>query len=255
LNRQYDAEAHELERGAPKAAEAPILRRHEVLVLVDRLDVAAARALQYARTLMPDGLRAVHFDLDPVITEDLAEAWTRLGLSRFPLEIVECADRRIGRATAELVVGTLDGETEVSVLLPRRRYTRIWHGLLHDRTASAIAEALAPIPHCNVTIVPYHLGMETARHLACQPAGNGHGRSPALTAPVPAEGLLPPDAPDRNGHVPIAAVRARLSGQVVGRIHAVRVQPSHGVPTLEAPSSMRPARCCWSSSAGGPSPG
>src|SRR5579884_3329489 len=188
LNRQYDAEAHELERGAPKAAEAPILRRHEVLVLVDRLDVAAARALQYARTLMPDGLRAVHFDLDPVSTEDLAEAWTRLGLSRFPLEILECPDRRIGRATAELVVDALDGETEVSVLLPRRRYTRFWHGLLHDRTASAIAEALAPLPHCNVTIVPYHLGMEsTLTNHTAWPSANGHGRNTARTAPHPVD--------------------------------------------------------------------
>jgi len=241
LNRQYDAEAHELERGAPKAAEAPILRRHEVLVLVDRLDVAAARALQYARTLMPDGLRAVHFDLDPVSTEDLAEAWTRLGLSRFPLEILECPDRRIGRATAELVVDALDGETEVSVLLPRRRYTRFWHGLLHDRTASAIAEALAPLPHCNVTIVPYHLGMEAARHAACETAG-GNGRKPANAAavpPPPVDGDLGVGfgvglaGADHNGHMSIANVRPRQSCQVVGRIHAVRVQPSHGVPTLE----------------------
>ncbi|HVW33839.1 MAG TPA: APC family permease, partial [Acidimicrobiia bacterium] len=79
LNRQYDAEAHELERDAARAAEAPILRRHEVLVLVDGLDLAAARALQYARTLAPDELRAVHFDLDPVRTEDLTAAWSRLG--------------------------------------------------------------------------------------------------------------------------------------------------------------------------------
>ena len=38
-----------------------MLNRHVVVVLVDRLDMATARALQYARTLHPDELRAVHF--------------------------------------------------------------------------------------------------------------------------------------------------------------------------------------------------
>src|SRR5205809_5068453 len=44
-----------------------------------RSDMAAARAIQYARALAPDELRAVHFDLDPVRTQDLTEAWRRLG--------------------------------------------------------------------------------------------------------------------------------------------------------------------------------
>ena len=55
LNRQYKGEAHQLERDVPAAATAPILRRHVVLVFVDRLDLAAARAIQYARSLTPDG--------------------------------------------------------------------------------------------------------------------------------------------------------------------------------------------------------
>ena len=38
----------ELEHDAPQAVAAPILRRHVVLVFVDHLDLAAARAIQYA---------------------------------------------------------------------------------------------------------------------------------------------------------------------------------------------------------------
>ena len=34
------------------------------LVFVDRLDLATARAIQYARSLNPDEVRAVHFLLD-----------------------------------------------------------------------------------------------------------------------------------------------------------------------------------------------
>jgi amino acid transporter len=48
LNRQYVREAAHLEADVPAAARAPILRRHVVMVFVDRLDLAAARAIQSA---------------------------------------------------------------------------------------------------------------------------------------------------------------------------------------------------------------
>jgi amino acid transporter len=158
LNRQYSQEDAELEHEAELAATAPILRRHVVLVLIDRLDRSTARAIQYARTLTPDELRAVHIASDELKADALADEWRRLGLSRLPLELVDCPDRRITRCTVNVVDALLaDGQTEVSVLIPRRIYRRAWHRLLHDRTADAIAEALAPLPHANVTIVPYHL--------------------------------------------------------------------------------------------------
>ncbi len=48
------------------------------------------------------------------------------------------------------------------MLLPRRAYRRVWHRLLHDRTADRLARAVAGLPHANVTFVPYHLGEGTA---------------------------------------------------------------------------------------------
>ena len=53
---------------------------------------------------------------------------------------------------------TANGQTEVSVLVPRRMYRRAWHKLLHDRTADSIARVVSRLPHANVTFVPYHLG-------------------------------------------------------------------------------------------------
>jgi amino acid transporter len=160
LNKQYEAEAEELEGDAKAAAEAPVLRRHVVLVLVDRLDRSTARAMQYARALAPDELRAVHVAYDLDRAEELADEWRRLGLSRFPLELVDCPDRRITRAVLEVVAEALDGQTEVTVLVPRREYRRFWHRLLHDRTGDAIARAVSQLPHANVTFVPYHLGTD-----------------------------------------------------------------------------------------------
>src|SRR5581483_10031667 len=63
LARQYELEADQLEHGVPEAATA-VLRRHTVLVFVDQLDLASARAIQYARALAPDEVRAVHFVID-----------------------------------------------------------------------------------------------------------------------------------------------------------------------------------------------
>jgi amino acid transporter len=159
LNRQYEAEKAELTYEARAAIEAPILRRHSVLVLVDELDQSTARALQYARTLLPDELRAVHVAIDPVKAAALSEEWQRIGLTRITLEVVYCPDRRIPRAVLEVAADDLgDGKTEVSVLIPRREYRRFWHRFLHDRTADEIAKAVGHLPHVNVTFVPYHFG-------------------------------------------------------------------------------------------------
>src|SRR5437763_3923423 len=55
LNKEYRTEDAVLEEGAAAAAaEAPILRRHAVVVMVDRLDPAAARAIQACRPLNPN---------------------------------------------------------------------------------------------------------------------------------------------------------------------------------------------------------
>jgi len=235
LNRQYEAEAAELEEDASRAAAEPVLRRHVVLVIVDDLNLAAARALQYARTLTPDELRAVHFDLDPIRTEDLAAAWSRLGLSRVTLEIRELPDRRLNRAVLQLVAGELlQGDTEVSVLVPRIQHARAWHRILHDRTADSIAETLTDLPHCNVTIVPYHLRAGASRRHAellpsAPPAprsGNGNGSEP--------RGNPPGAVPHRPDSTPIVEVQARRKAKVTGRVVAVRVQPWGGAATLEA---------------------
>jgi len=158
LNHQYETEKAELHEDAIRAVEAPILRRHSVVVLIDTIDRTSARAIQYARTLMPDDLRAVHIAIDEQHAKELAGEWSALPLASLPLEMRACPDRRIERGVLEIVAElAADGQTEVSVLIPRRVYRSGWHKLLHDRTADAIAGALDDVPHANVTFVPYHL--------------------------------------------------------------------------------------------------
>ncbi len=158
LHGQYVEEAQELEVGAARACEAPILRHHVVVVLVDRLDMAVARAIQYARTLTPDDLRAVHFDIDSKEARELEREWSRLGLARLPLDIIECPDRRLARAAVELVADAVAaGDTECTVLLPRRGYASGWRRFLHDRTADKLADVLGHVAHVSATIIPFNL--------------------------------------------------------------------------------------------------
>ena len=83
-------------------------------------------------------LRAVHFMVDEDAGTALADEWSRLGLARVPLELVACPDRRMVRTAVETVAHELaDGDTEVSVLLPDRKYRGLWHRILHDKTAEA----------------------------------------------------------------------------------------------------------------------
>jgi len=157
LHHQYTLEEKELEVNVAKASETRPLRRHVVVVLVDVLDLATARAIQYARTLVPDELRAVHFDIDSRATRTLEQEWRRLGL-RLPLDIVDVPDRRLGRAALEVVAETVaDGETQCTLLLPRRGFVWGWQRLLHDRTADKIASVVSQVPHVAATIVPYNL--------------------------------------------------------------------------------------------------
>jgi Amino acid permease len=252
LNRQYVREAASLEADVPAAAKAPILRRHVVMVFVDRLDLAAARAIQYARTLTPDELRAVHFVLDDEAARHLAEEWARLGLHRVQLELVECPDRRLTRCAVETVAREVaDGETEVSVLLPDRKFNGLWHRILHDRTADAIAEQVSRLPHANVTTVPFHFDVDDDASVPLSAIVGTGGTGPA-TAPGPRSdgGGAPGEAPlpvfplggdggdgpapyDVPGTTPVAEVRYRDRVRIAGRVRSLRVAPQHDAPLLE----------------------
>ncbi|MDA8303496.1 MAG: amino acid permease [Actinomycetota bacterium] len=229
LNRRYRAEAQVLEEGAMSASEMPVLRRHVVLVFVDRLDLATARAIQYARTLNADEVRAVHFLLDNQAAQHLREAWERLMIRRLPLEIRECRDRRLARAALELVSSTLAGdETEVTVLLPRRLYSWGWSHLLHDRTADRLAAAVGRLPHATATVVPYQLGKLRPSGKAPEAQRRPDKAAHRRAREEPREELVVA----AEGRVPIGDVRWRQRARVAGRVTSVQVQPWQGAQVL-----------------------
>ncbi len=72
------------------------------------------------------------------------------------LDFIDCPDRRITRAAAELASAeAAQPGTQVTVVLPRRSYSPLMGRLLHDRTADKIAAVVSRIPHAAATIVPF----------------------------------------------------------------------------------------------------
>ncbi|HEX3794174.1 MAG TPA: amino acid permease [Acidimicrobiales bacterium] len=233
-NRQYRTEDTVLEEGAAVAAcEARILRRHVVVILIDRIDLAAARAIQYARTLSPDDLRAVHFNIDEARAQNLMERWQRVGLTQLPLDVIDCPDRRLGRAALELAAELADGETEVSMLLPRRSYGKALRRILHDQTADYIVDFVSQLSHVNATIVPFLVapGIEPFEAALIAAVAPGHtGEKPVAPAPVDLP-VFP--LPTIDGVTPISALQWRRHAKISGRVKTLRVQPWSGVSTLE----------------------
>lgn len=155
LNREYRDEATELrELGDAEADAEAVYSHHIVIVLVDAYDLATIETLRYGRSLRPSRLRAVHFVLDNARAARLEREWQASDLA-VPLELVDCPDRRLGRATLELISRAAAPRTEISILLPRRIYGSVLGRVLHDHTADHIARIVSDLPHAVAIIVPY----------------------------------------------------------------------------------------------------
>lgn len=258
LNRQYREEEAALAALAPILDVEPNWARHEVLVFVDRLDLATLRALRYARGLLPDKIRAVHFVLDEPRARRLVDRWMRIQRGDINLDLVECRDRRLGRASTDLLTRTVaDGRTEATVLLPRRLYGPVLGRLLHDRTADHLAARISQVPNAVATIVPYDLRipikrltqahqqgetfLDTARRLHNEPATRGHGStSPTASATPPAAQPSPgpvtastPSAQDQPAAAAADQTAHRAPTTVQGRIHSTEIRRLAGSHVLD----------------------
>ena len=125
------------------------IRMNRVIVFVDNYDLPTERALLYCNSLNPFSVRAVHFDVDNLVTKRLEASWGRpnTASATIPLEVVECEDRRVDRAALELVADVVrDPDVFCMVILPRRGFVSRLQRLLHDRTADEIADAVMHVP-------------------------------------------------------------------------------------------------------------
>jgi amino acid transporter len=274
LNQEYRMEAEVLERigERKKPPEQPNYPRRTVYILVDSFDLATLAAIRYAKGLRPTTLRAVHFVIDTEQADTLREEWTRADRG-IVLDFIDCPDRRLARAAAELVSAeaAVPG-THVTAVLPRRSYSPLLGRMLHDRTADKIAAVVSRIPHCAATIVPFdvrnRLEVLRARQAdladgaaaAGTPAGAGitpDGKAAAGTTAAAVAGPAAPhdftrgavaagageagreDGPPAAPSPPPAALRGLLPGRRSGRRRGAAAPPD-GAGAAQA-SYERPA--------------
>jgi hypothetical protein len=219
LNHQYESEAAQLGGNVDEEVKAPVPATHVTIVMIDKLDAAAARAIHFARTLRTDRTEAVHLAVDEHRAAKLIEEWERIRPDHIDLRLIDSPERKLVRTALEHVSDLVaDGRTQVSVLIPRLLHRRRWHRLLHDSTGDALASALSKLEHVNVTFVPFHLG------------------TPA-EAPVPA---VTGGAPT-NGHTPDTATGPSIGGlvwrqpaAVTGRVTQLTIETVGGTPSLVA---------------------
>jgi len=261
LNRQYRMEATVLEgigsRGKPP--EPPTYSRRSVYVFIDDFDLATVAGLRYARSLRPTSLRAVHFVIDNVQADKLRNDWVRANPG-IPLDFVDCPDRRLAIAAANLVSAeaALPG-VGVTAVLPRRSYAPIVSRLLHDRTADKMASLISRIPHAAATIVPFDVRSRVESLSKRGPAAAAAGALPtdeavpagaaqqvpadvsltegAAAARAAAEEPLPEAVdtpaksglyqrpPPRPGVTPIGTLTRPGRATVEGRVHTVEIRP------------------------------
>jgi amino acid transporter len=222
LSRHYQMEAAVLDNPGPGSVRArePNYSRRTVLLLVDSYDLATVAALRYARSLRPSSLRAVHFVLDSAQAGRLRDRWLAAETG-VPLELVDCPDRRLARATAELVTRAVAAPgTHVTVVLPRRSYAPLTGRLLHDRTAEKIARVVSRIPDAVATIIPYDVDHKVRSLHARQHSGDPHRAG----ATMPGR-----DCPATPAGVdPIAGLSAPGRATVEGRLHATESRSIQG---------------------------
>jgi hypothetical protein len=201
----------------------------------------------------------VHFVIDGAQAEKLREQWVRYG-QNIPLEMIDAPDRRLTRASLELVSReTQTPSTQVTVVLPRRGYAPLLGRLLHDRTADKIASVVSQVPDSAATIIPFdvesrvHLLHARSAALAAQDgaadqvkpatvpsagkdqlAATGTGPGSGTSGPPAAPSLLAPNGAAANGVTPIGALGATRKAAVEGRVRAVEIRPVENSCVFEA---------------------
>ena len=134
----------------------PQPRRLIARVLVSGVNAASMRAVNYARTLGVDEVRAVHFAFSPEDAGQFEDEWRQHG-PRIPLEIDDAPYRDVGVPLLQYLRDlTAEEGTEVLVVMPEL-FTRGWRRLLHNQKALYVKRLLLFEPHVILASVPYQL--------------------------------------------------------------------------------------------------
>ena len=245
LHRQYLAEQEvlEVDQGSLHATS---IERHNVVVLVDSVDIATVGTIRYARSLQPRRLSAVHFVIDDRRAAIIRKKWdANRALDDVALELVDCPDRRIPNAAVEYAIrATANSHVELTLLLPRRSYSFFLGRLLHDGTAEEIASPISQIPRVVATIVPFDVNrMLTKRSVIVHPKHVGIDlqrdqevakTQVAASFPVRTVGVdtSKPISHFESSMKSIGSIQWRERAHIEGRVTSISSSSSNSAPFL-----------------------
>jgi hypothetical protein len=237
FNRQYQQEkgALAVESSGERATS---MARHNVSVFIDSVDLATIAAIRYARSLKPHKIKAVHFVIDDLKAEEIRKTWSEQhALEDIPLDFIDCPDRRLPNAALDYAVRVIEKpDVELTILLPRRSYSRFLGRLLHDQTAEEIAAPISQLQRVVATIVPFDVNRITSgqnlivnRELTI---------SPEVSAELPKAPQLSPKEIAPISHyaddvTPIEKVEWRKRSMVHGRVTSISTAPRGSAPMLQ----------------------
>jgi len=238
LRRQYTREQDALSVKTEQE-RATSMARHDVTIFIDSVDIATVGAVRYARSLKPHKIRAVHFVIDDRRAEDIQKAWAAsVALEDVQLELIDCPDRRIANSALDYAIRkTEKPDVELTILLPRRSYSRFLGRLLHDQTAEEIAAPISQLQRVVATIVPFDVNKITSG----QPLTINHERE-SLAHIKPADIAKPTqDAPKVFAPVThyaddvtsIGEIQWRKRSMVHGRVTSISTAPRGSAPILQ----------------------
>jgi len=237
LHKQYAKEQNVL-TVTTQGSRATSISRHDVSVLVDSLDLATIGAVRYARSLNPRNLNAVHFVIDDKRAEVISAGWAaNAAVSDVPLILIDCPDRRLPNAAVDYAIrSTANHDVELTLLLPRRSYSRLLGRILHDQTAEAIAAPISQLERVVATIIPFDveriLDGGPRRNAAVVPSAPAKDvKKVAVAKTVSVENA--PVGHYNENILPISNATWRRRAHVRGQVTAIRTAPSGGAPKVE----------------------
>ena len=247
LRKQYTREEAALNITI-QSSRATSITRHDVTVLIDNFDLATIGAIRYARSLNPRNLSAVHFVIDDRRAEMLSKAWAKNeACADVPLELIDCPDRRLANAAVDYAIRTTAGnDVELTLLLPRRSYSKVLGWLLHDQTAEDIARPISQLERVVATIVPFDVEKIISGQSSWKaPAESKSAIKTKVETPARVQSSLikSPTAAVNNSSepvshyaeniTPIGSIAWRKRAHVQGRVSSIKSAPSGSSPLVE----------------------
>ena len=238
LRRQYTREQGAL---SVKSHEerATSMGRHNVTVFVDSVDIATVGAIRYARSLKPHKIKAVHFVIDDRRAEDIQRAWAESeALEDVQLELIDCPDRRIANSALDYAIRkTEKPDVELTILLPRRSYSRFLGRLLHDQTAEEIAAPISQLERVVATIVPFDVnritsGKKLDLHRQAESAV-AHATQEKVKPTQNSPKIFEPVTHHTADVTPIGEIEWRKRSKVHGRVTSISTAPRGSAPMLQ----------------------